>query len=187
MTNTIEKTDYQKQANDFLTKTGATLTIEFLKNGKHFEDDKENRDIYKCTLKRGTREYTFHFGQSLDNSGFYYQYKTGTRQFPLDRKYLAKDYFKRKSLGLIGIIKMKDSAFTPSIDIIHYPTAPTAYDILACLQKYEVGTFENFCGDFGYDTDSIKAHKVYKAVENEYLNISRLFNEPEIEELQEIN
>ena len=30
---------------------------------------------------------------------------------------------------------------------------PTAYDVLAYLTKYDPGTFENFCGDFGYDTE----------------------------------
>lgn len=137
-------TNYEQLANDFLTKTGTTLTVEFLKNGKHFEDDKENRDIYKCTLTRGKRSYTFNFGQSIAQS--------------------IKNYCKT----VLG-------------------TPPTPYDILSCLQKYEVGTFENFCGDFGYDTDSIKALKVYEAVKDEYLNIARLFNEDELEQLQEIN
>src|SRR6185312_12921531 len=27
---------------------------------------------------------------------------------------------------------------------------PTAYDVLACITKYDPGTFSNFCSDFGY-------------------------------------
>lgn len=62
---------------------------------------------------------------------------------------------------------------------------PTMYDILSCLQKYEVGTFEDFCGDFGYDTDSRTAEKTYKAVCKEYEAMTRLFNQEELEKLQE--
>jgi hypothetical protein len=63
---------------------------------------------------------------------------------------------------------------------------PTLYDVLACLQKYDVGTFEDFCGNFGYDEDSRKAEKIYKAVCKEYEGMQRLFNEEELELLQEI-
>jgi len=64
---------------------------------------------------------------------------------------------------------------------------PTPYDVLACLTKYEVGTFENFCSEFGYDEDSRKAFKTYKAVLKEYAGVQRIWDDNEIEELQEIN
>lgn len=63
---------------------------------------------------------------------------------------------------------------------------PSEYDVLTCLTKYDAGTFENFCGDFGYDTDSRSAERTYKAVVIEWENVSKLFSESEIEELQEI-
>lgn len=180
-------TNYEQQAIDFLQSTNTQFSATFLKNGKHFDDDKEDRDIYQITLKRGSRSYSFEFGQSIANSGFYYQYKSNKRQFPLDRKYLDKDYFKGKSLGLIGTIKMKDGVFTPSLDTIHYPIAPTAYDVLACLTKYDPNTFEDFCSEFGYDTDSKKAEKTYNAVVKEWQMVCALFTDAEIEQLQEIN
>jgi hypothetical protein len=58
---------------------------------------------------------------------------------------------------------------------------PSNYDILACLQKNEVGTFENFCGDFGYGEDSRKAEKIYKAVCKEFANMQKLFSDEELE------
>lgn len=63
---------------------------------------------------------------------------------------------------------------------------PTMYDVLTCLQKYEVGTFENFCGDFGYDQDSRTAERIYKAVCKEFENMERLFSHEILEEMQEI-
>lgn len=63
---------------------------------------------------------------------------------------------------------------------------PTAYDLLSCLQKYDVGSFEDFCWDFGYDTDSRTAERIYKAVCKEWEKVSRFFTSEEIEQLQEI-
>lgn len=63
---------------------------------------------------------------------------------------------------------------------------PTAYDVLACLTKYDVGTFEDFCSNYGCDTDSIKAERTYKAVCREYKAVCRLFTTEQIEMLQEI-
>jgi hypothetical protein len=63
---------------------------------------------------------------------------------------------------------------------------PTAYDVLACLQKYDVGTFEDFCGNYGYDNDSIKSLKTYKAVKKEYENVIKMFGDV-MNELEEFN
>jgi hypothetical protein len=62
----------------------------------------------------------------------------------------------------------------------------TPYDVLACLQKYEVGTFEAFCSEFGCSNDSIRALKTYKAVCREYKGLRRLFNDKEMSLLRYI-
>lgn len=144
-------TDYEKQAEEFLQKTGTTFSAEFVKHGKHFTDEKYSRDIYTCELRRGDRFYIFQFGQSLKES-----------ITPEHRKQIKN---RKKELE-----KLK----------------PTAYDVLACLQKYDVGTFEDFCSEFGYDADSRKAEKIYKAVLDEWRNVQILFSDEELEELREI-
>lgn len=63
---------------------------------------------------------------------------------------------------------------------------PTAYDLLTCIQKYDPGTFANFCGDYGYDTDSRTAMDVYQAVAEEYQRVARFFSAAELEEAREI-
>lgn len=63
---------------------------------------------------------------------------------------------------------------------------PSAYDLLACLAKYDPDTFENFCEDFGYDTDSRKGLETYLAVQEEWNKVRRFFSTTELEELQEI-
>ena len=131
--------EYDKQAENFLNDTGTEFKAKYLKNGLHFPDDKDERDIYNITLTRKERNFkwTFKFGQSLHSS-----------------------YFKTK---------------------------PTAYDVLAGLIKCDLDTFKEFCSSYGYDEDSRKAEKIYKAVVEEWNKITRLWDAEVIKKLQEIN
>lgn len=175
MKNTEQVTDYEKQAQDFLTKTGTTCKIEFFKHGKHWEDDKDDRDIYKVTLTKGGRLFSFKFGNSIIASHKY------TGLTPYGKKMIQNNpSFDDKQLRIICQLKNFD------FKINHNYGKPSEYDILACLTKYEPGTFEDFCSDYGYDTDSRKAENTYNAVQEEYMNISRLFSEDELELMREI-
>lgn len=64
---------------------------------------------------------------------------------------------------------------------------PTAYDILASITKYEVGTFDDFCSEYGYSGDSRKDYKTYKAVLREWKNVELLFTSDQLEKLHEIS
>lgn len=68
---------------------------------------------------------------------------------------------------------------------------PTEYDVLSCMIKYDVGTFENFISDLGYSIDTKEdynnACKTYNAVCREYNALCRLFTPEELEELEEIH
>jgi len=63
----------------------------------------------------------------------------------------------------------------------------SAYDVLAGIQKYNPGDFEEFCNSFGYSKDSIEASKIYRAVIKEWLKVSKFFSPSELTEAQEIN
>ena len=84
--------EYTKQAEDFLKKTGTEFKAEFLRFGKYFDDDKEERDIYKITLNRGNRSFSFEFGQSINDSGFYWSFATSKTKNYLDRKLMNKNH-----------------------------------------------------------------------------------------------
>ena len=176
------KTDYNKQANDFLLKTNCTMKVEFLRHGRYFDGDKEARDIYEITIQREKRKWSFEFGQSINNSGFYAEY--GRTKYPIDRDMISKTDF---DLRLYVKMNIQNDFGAAKADRIIKPIPPNAYDVLACITKYDVGTFEDFCGDFGYDTDSRTAEKTYKAVYNEWLNVCRIWTDEEIKDLQEIN
>jgi len=170
--------NYEKQAQDFLNQTQTTFKAEFIKNDFHFDGDQEKRDIYKITLQRGTRKMVFNFGQSLNNSGFYFT--QGVKKVEIDKKFLELDLSESQlKTKLIQTIRQ-------ACDKIHYPKAPTPYDILAGLQNYEVGSFENFCDEFDYNVDSKKAEKTYNAVLKEWQEVQKLWSDEEIALLQEI-
>ena len=67
---------------------------------------------------------------------------------------------------------------------------PTSYDVLSCLQKYEVGTIDDFISEFGYSVNSWedvkKIEKTYKAVCREYKKVLHVFGDC-MEELIEIS
>lgn len=170
----MESQDYQKQANDFLSQTGTTLEIEFLKNDYHFIGDNDKRDIYKCTLKRGKRKFVFNFGQSLMDSQHYQDIHIKSRLYTMTGKNLCGGY------KIDDMAKYKDY-----IKLIN-GKKPTNYSVLACLTKYDPCTFEDFCKEYGYDEDSKKAEKIYKGVLYEYQSLCMLFSYDEMNQLSEI-
>jgi hypothetical protein len=184
---------YDRQAEDFLKKTETTFKAEFLKHDFHFNEDKEKRDIYLITLKKGNREFKFKFGQSLYSSIKFKVIKgyldNKTREH-LKIKGYDFDYFQDFGVNTKEELNRLKPFFVGSGKFWEENKnfkIPSAYDVLACLQKYEVGSFKDFCDSFGYDEDSRKAEKTYNLVVEEYKNVCMLWNEKELEILQEIN
>jgi hypothetical protein len=130
----MENNKYDQQAAAFLNATSTGFIASFKTHDYYFDEDKEPRDIYNCTLVNKKHRFRFTFGQAPASTG----------------------------------------------------TAPRPYDVLACITKSDPGTFEDFCWEFGYDTDSRKAFKTYKAVMREWKNVEKLFTEEQLEQLREI-
>lgn len=66
----------------------------------------------------------------------------------------------------------------------------TEYDVLSCLQKYDVGDIEDFMYEFGYEIkergDFKRLQNIYNTVVKEYEDICRCFTPEQIEKMQEI-
>lgn len=62
---------------------------------------------------------------------------------------------------------------------------PKPYDILACLTVF-YGNFEDFCAEFGYDTDSIQAQQAYFEVRGQTGHLLGMFTHGELKMLQNI-
>jgi hypothetical protein len=132
-------------------------------------------------IKNDKHSYTFKFGQSIINS---YSIKTGFgyKELPMSNLSFNLDpYFKE---ALVRNVKQYINGKEYNISL--KKIEPTMYDILANIQKYDVGTHEDFCSDFGYDADSISHREIYFKVQEEY-NINKMFTKKELELLYEIN
>lgn len=78
--------------------------------------------------------------------------------------------------------------FSDCIDNCTKNIRPNVYDILSCLSHsaYDIELFEDWCMNFGYDSDSRKAYSIYQACLDEHLQLKKLFSHKELELLQEI-
>lgn len=184
--------EYDKQVKDFLDKTGATLTVKYLRHGVYFDGDKEPRDIYEFTIKRGNREYKGEFGQSTNDSGIKFVGRGSlVRHFNVE---IPSQFLSLKLLGnqatnvkLAFMRWFKKKYFHATWRQIQFGKKPRAYDILAGMPNLSSGdTFGDFCSNFGYDTDSRKAEKIFKACEEELVGLERLFSEEELNKMREI-
>lgn len=88
--------------------------------------------------------------------------------------------------------------FWDSVYNTEHNITPTCYDILACLTKYDPGEYEDFCCEFGYETEienqfgrftrNETAYKIWRACCDEWKRVKRVFGEGKVlEELQEIS
>jgi hypothetical protein len=136
--------------------------------------------INDADLKKSYSDYV----DRVDTATKKVKHKKGGIHVPMSLERIQSEYITNAVNSKINEAKLKQTKFPKQADTIKHPTA---YDVLACVTKWNPGTFENFCSEFGYDEDSRRALKTYKAVCKEWRNISKLFTETELEQLQEIN
>lgn len=65
---------------------------------------------------------------------------------------------------------------------------PSAYDVLACISgdAYTPETFADFCAEYGYESDSIKALQQFRRCDRFAKRLRAFFTESELQELSEI-
>lgn len=175
------KTNYEKQATDFLEKTGCKMTITYKENRKYFPNDKETRDVYDIEIKRGSRVWKFEFGNSMNDSEFVAVY--GKTKYPIPASFREKS---NSEIALYVKQNLQSDFGTVKADHIIRPVEPSEYSVLSCLTKYDPESFENFCSEYGYDEDSRTAERTYNAVVKEWQNVCMIWTDDEIEELREI-
>ena len=158
---------YEKQALDFCKKYGVTIRATPLKHDFFFVDDKEKRDVYTIEITRNGMTYEFQFGQSIIHSNG--AVKWDSEVSVAERKKLISNGYE-----LIGMYWKRKAV------------VPTEYVVLSCLTKIDPESFDYFCCEYGYDTDSRKAYAIYESVRDEWYEVKRLFYDC-LEELQEIN
>ena len=102
------------------------------------------------------------------------------------RKYFYDDKDKRYVFKLRLSKGRKSYTFDFGQSLAAGSNKPTLYDVFSCLEKYDPGTFEDFCWMFGYDEYSRRAERTWKAVVKEWNAVERLFGDC-LDELREIS
>lgn len=67
--------------------------------------------------------------------------------------------------------------------VVEEPRTEDVLDSLATDASCAQGTFEDFCSEFGYDTDSRKVERMFKACQKIKRDLERLFRSDRVEEL----
>lgn len=175
----IKETKYDIQAQEFMGFTDLKIHKGYCGHYRRFEDARYISSQWRIKFSRGKTEFWFNFSQSVHDS-FSKTVMAGYGRKPLT----PKDYC---YLAIKEILETGETEHRPLPFILHYEKIPPSdYGILACLTKDDPGTFEDFCGDYGYNTDSRKAEKTYFAVQKEYQNLRGLFSEAELILMAEI-
>lgn len=179
--------NYNKQALDFLKDTSTTLEVKesdtqqkapFFDNKKHIH--------YIVTLKNQKHVYSFDFWNSENDFELIDAIKNyeSRSYMQTSENYRREALLKRKDTKLFA--EVRRTFKREDRNKIADNFAPSAYDVLAGMIA-EYGDFEEFCGNFGYNTDSIKAKETFEECRNQELNLRKLFTHEELEKLAEIN
>ena len=134
-------TDYEKQAQDFLDKCNARMTVTLvcrMKNDKWLDQVSRNR--YEVTLSTPKGIMVFPFWDSVINT--------------------------------------------------QHNLRPSKCSILACLEKYDVGSIDDFFNEFCWEitsgSDVIRFLDTYNETVKQYKDLCRIFTPEQMEMLREI-
>lgn len=167
--------EYLQQAQDFLAKTNATMQIDFVGFASNINwKESTPRAMYQFKLTTPKGSMTDTFWDSINNTAIQQE----TIQSYAEKLYktpFADLTAAQKTRAHKKLRKMKTEA------------RPNAYDILAAVEKSDPGTFDDFCSEFGYNTDSRAAVRTYFAAQKEYADLARIFTAEQLEMLAEIN
>lgn len=192
-------TNYVKQADDLLVEFGVTFSAVLIGSDcpPFCEDAAKRRELdkvnvyprkshihgkhYRCIFTRPQREYSLNRG----NPEYF-----PVAPFVVDfwNSYADEEFNALGSRDFrAGVPGFKYGRLVrDGRQVNKKGLQPTPYDILACIQKGDVGTFGDFCSDLGYDEDSRKAEGVYRAIVDEWKRVKAFFTEAEIEKLQDV-
>lgn len=168
--------EYVQQAKDFMKSCNATSRIVYVGLENPHWDNKPHC-TYDCTIKTPKGEMKVHFYDSIANTELHQMTTEQYYEKTYKKYYKYADQWDRQRASRELHEKQEKAR-------------PTIYDILACLQKYDVGNMDDFMYEFGYEIkrtkDMTNFINTYNAVVKEYQDICRCFTEEQIEAMQEI-
>lgn len=169
--------EYKQQVKDFLDKCNAKIHIVFVgKEINRLWDDNQTRNKYHFYITTPLGKMDGYFWDSIRNTKFTNMSYTEYHDAAIRKSHDA--------------VLPKDFPTIPQFLEMKRKARPSAYDILACLEKYDVGTIDDFINEFGYEvrkwSDVRRIEDTYHAVVKEYHDLCRIFTPEQMEMLREI-
>ena len=170
--------DYTQKALEFLNACPAEMQILYAgKAINHLWNDKEPRDMFSFVIKtqRGTMNGIF--WDSLHNTRL--------------RNMTFKEYYEKCTNRSYDFASAQEKLrYQKELKEKKDLVKPTPDSILSCLEKYEVGSMDDFMYEFGYEIkcvkDMINFINIYNAVVKEYNDLCRIFTPKQMKMLREI-
>lgn len=150
-----------------LKELGCTLTCRFIPWSLSRSVKEKNPSLnWNCTLRRGRHSYSFPYSKG---SGHCHAYRNPVR-FPDGRKdeYATKEAIRHEC-------ETGKKATPPSLEEVCYSLFMDAYD----------GDFEDWCSEYGYSDDSIRAKALYEECCRTHRTLQRMFG-PHYDSLKEL-
>ena len=168
--------EYTLQAQEFLKTCNAQMTINYM-GLRNTDWDNELHDFYMVNIvtPRGTMSVNYY-----DNL-----YNTELKNLPFDKLYEKrhKRYYK-------SLLMHEQTKFINQIKKEREDNKVTEYHILSSLEKYDVGSIDEFIREFGYEVKKLKDMtnilNTYNTVVEQYRDVCRCFTEEQIEQLRKI-
>lgn len=169
--------EYTQKALEFLKACNAKIKITFVgKEVNHLWDEDKPRNKYRwvITTPRGMAEGDF--WDSFHN----------TELTDMDYRAFVEAVMRKSRDAVLP----KDFPELKQFFTMKKDAKPNAYSILSCLEKYEVGSMDDFMHEFGYEIKSAKDIanfiQIYNAVVKEYNDLCRIFTPEQMRMLREI-
>ena len=150
-----------------LKELGCTLTTRFIPWSLSRSAEEKTPSLnWNCTLSRGRHSYSFPYTKG---SGHCHAYRNPVR-FPDGRKdeYATKEAIRHEC-------ETGKKATPPSLEEVCYSLFMDAYD----------GDFEDWCSEYGYSDDSIRAKAMYEECRRTHRTLQRMFG-PHYDSLKEL-
>ena len=153
------------------------VTIEYQRIGKrnHFIDEKEEREQLNIIISKNNTKINFKYGLSLISTAWLYA-------SPKEQSFLTA-YRMNSPFNKFGYPEGRYQQYTIINREIGKIWENLAYNILACIKcdYYCSIDFEEFCEEFGYSSDSIKAKATWENCLKQSSKLQRMFTEDEVE------
>jgi len=188
---TTAANQYHAQAEEFLASTGTKVAFEYLGHDSRMLGVAVPTAHFRVTVERAGRSpWVLDFSDSQHDS---YEWAKDDRALPKWGPRPQSVYGKVETTSRRtpddaerGAARTGTGVEWAGYRVRQRVPQPHAYDLLACIQKSDPGSFTDFCSDFGYSNDSTRARDTFIAVVEEWQNVKRMFSEAEIERLGEI-